>query len=195
MARSVVDDMESLGHWARVAFAARCARNVLPLFQRYWPNATAERQESLQAAVRLAEQSAANGRTADGTNEAMIGAVAAAGAALMPVYGVASGEPVPADENACYIASFVAKVAEWAAKAAQGDASASANAALEALTFCRDAAHAAEAVEVLEQLQSDFAGLYRVATQGRWSDKTPVPPSVFGLLSDELSRKAWWRFW
>jgi hypothetical protein len=111
MARSIANDMASLPHWARVAFAARCARQALPLFQRFWPHATPARQASLQTAIRLSEQSAADGRAAEGLNDAVIAAVVTAGAALVPVYGMPDEEPCPADKNACHVASFAAKVA------------------------------------------------------------------------------------
>ena len=195
MARSVVDDIESLPHWARVAFAARCARNAMPLFLRFWPTATVQRQQYLAKAICLAEQSAAEGRRVDGLKAAEINAIRTAGVAILPLYGLGSKESLPVGENACLIASFVAKVAEWAAKAPQEGVSASAHAALEAYTFCRDAGQAAKAVVILRQSQTDLASLYRVAKKGRWSDNTSVPPAVFDLLAEEMPGKPWWQFW
>ena len=195
MARSVLEDIESLPHWARVAFAARCGRNAMPLFRRFWPNAQQEREESLEHALHLAEQAAAKGRVVEGLKAARIQAVITAGVALRPVYGMAGEEPGPVGEKACHIASFVAKVAEWAAKAAQDDSGASANAALEAYTFCRDAADTAEAVDLVEQLPVELTALCRVAARGRWSDNTSVPPSVFASPIDGARLRPWWRFW
>ncbi|QEH34924.1 hypothetical protein OJF2_34690 [Aquisphaera giovannonii] len=196
MARSVPEDIASIPHWARVAFAARCSRNVLPLFERFWPDAEPRRREPLLSATRLAERSAQEGRPAPGLKDAIVGSVTTAGAALLPTYGMSSGdEPLPAGEHACHVASFAAKSAEWAANAAREAPSGSADAALEAYTWARDAAHAAEAVDVLARLRGDFAGLVRVATRGRWADDTPVPPSLFELLAEDSDEKPWWAFW
>lgn len=196
MIRSVPDGIASLPHWARVAFAARCSRNVLPLFEQYWPGAAPRRLEALCTAIRLAEESAREGAAAEGLEDAIDGSIMTAGAALAPTYGMASGdEPVPPDDRACHIASFAAKSAEWAAKAAQEEPSESAYAALEAYTWARDVARSAEAVDVLARLQHDFAGLCRVAARGQWSDDTPVPPDVFELLAEAPPAKRWWVFW
>ncbi len=196
MSRSVPEEIGAIPHWARVAFAARCARTMIALFQRFWPNANPARLESLQIAVGLSEQSAADGRAVDGLERAVTGTIMTAGAALMPVYGEKDkDEPYPTDENACYIASFVAKAAEWAAKAAQGGPTNSTIYALEAYTFSRDAADVAQAGEMLNRLHSECAALYRLAMKGQWLDRTPVPPSIFSLLPEQLASKPWWKLW
>jgi len=195
MARSILREMRSLPHWARVAFAARCARTVEPLFLRAWPNATAEMQDAVRIAIRLAEQSAAEGQPIEGLDGAITNALQAAGAALRSVYGFPSEEPPPPNEQACVTASHTAKVAEWAATAAHEGASKSVNAALEASAFARGAAETAEAAELLDRLRQDLAALRRVAARGRWTDETPVPPSVFDLLAEEPSAPPWWKFW
>jgi hypothetical protein len=127
--------------------------------------------------------------------EALIAAITTAGAALSPVYGLPSNEPGPDNETACHIASFAAKVSEWAIRSAQEGPAASTNAALEAYTFAREAAHAAEVVQVLDELHSDLTRLRRVADRGRWSDDTPVPAGVFELLADASDKEPWWKFW
>jgi hypothetical protein len=192
--RWIPDDIETLPHWARVAFAARCGRIVLPLFERYWGDADAKYLGNLETAIGLAEQSAAEARAAPGVEESGTNAIKSAGAALARVYGFQGSQTNPADEHASTVASFVAKVAEWAAKSAQGPEDESARAALEAYTFARDAAHAAEEGRMIEGLQRDFDSLYRVAKHGKWADTTPVPPTVFDLLSDEGPGRPWWRF-
>jgi hypothetical protein len=194
-ARSIVDDIESLPHWARVAFAARCARRVLPLFRDAWPDAAAGRLASLITAVELAERSAAAAAPDGGSEDVVIEAVATAGAALMPTYGMPLEEPAPSDEAACYVASFASKVAEWSARAALGDAAESGNAALEAFGFVRQVAEAAANEVVVASLESDVEVLSRVAARGGWGDQTPVPASVFALLSEGVPEKPWWRFW
>ncbi len=193
--RSIPDDIESLPHWARVAFAARCARAVLPLFKGAWPDAPAGRRASLTTAAEFAERSAAAAAVDGGSDDVAKGAVATAGAALMPTYGMPLDEPAPADEAGCYAASFAAKVAEWSARAALGGPAESAKAALEAFGFVRQAAEAAEHEGVVAALERDFEVLSRVAARGGWGDQTPVPASVFALPSEGVQEKPWWRFW
>lgn len=72
-------DPERLPHWTRVAFAARCARRVQPLFAEAWPDATPGRVEAVERAIVLAEQSAAEQMACDGLKDAVLGAVMAAG--------------------------------------------------------------------------------------------------------------------
>ncbi len=109
--------IKRIPHWARVACTAHLAHTAQPLLKQYWPQATAERQDSIQTAIRLIEQSAVAGYPVDGLKSAHIDVLKTAGAALLPIYGVSLGGPGPPNENACYIASFSAKVAErgvWA---------------------------------------------------------------------------------
>src|SRR5207302_6233345 len=112
----------TLPHWARVAFAAHCARQAFPIFRRYWPNATAERVNAVKRAILLAEDSAAKARPAEGLKDAIINALVAAGAGLGALYGLPEDmrgkEPLPADGNAGTLASFAVKSAEKAATAA-----------------------------------------------------------------------------
>jgi hypothetical protein len=193
--RSIADDIESLPHWARVAFAARCARAVLPLFRDAWPAAGPSRLSSLEAAIAFAERSAA-AAAADGESDGVVSAaVATAGAVLMPTYGMALDGPEPSGEAACYVASFASKVAEWSARAALADPGESGQAALEALGFVRQVAEAAANEVVVTSLESDLAVLSRVAARGGWRDQTPVPASAFELLSEGVQEKPWWRFW
>lgn len=193
--RSLADDIASLPHWARVAFAARCARTVLPLFRSAWPDAAPRRVASLEAAIQFAEQSAAAASVAGESDGVVRGAVATAGAALMPTYGTPIEEPEPEGEAACYIASFASKVAEWSARAALDGPVESGQAALEAFGFVRQVAEKAASEGVVTALENDLVALKRVAARGGWGDKTAVPASVFELLSEGPQKKPWWRFW
>jgi hypothetical protein len=129
------------------------------------------------AAVELAERSAAEGRAAEGLEEAVIRAVMTAGGALTGIYGSPTGEPAPADGNAGIVASVVAKVAEKAAEAAQKPPPASAYAALEAYGFARQAA--SEEPAILEAMRFDWARLHHLAQQEEWTDETAVPPGIW----------------
>src|SRR5262249_14904686 len=154
---------------------------ALPLFQGAWPAAPA-RLESLRAAAALAEQSAAAAHPATGLDDAVVEAVTTAGAALMAIYGMPSDEPVPQGQRAGHVASFGAKAAAWAGKAASGPPEESAAAALEAWDFVRQAAEATGAEGVTAGLRRDLARLCELAARGGWADETPVPPSALGPL-------------
>lgn len=56
------EQLASLPRWARVVFAARCARRVHPLYGREWPSAAASHVDALDIAISLAEYSASVGR-------------------------------------------------------------------------------------------------------------------------------------
>jgi hypothetical protein len=199
MARSrrwVIDHIESLPHWARVAFAARCARRALPLLGRYWDGVPPHRVASLAAALDLVERSAAEGRPLDGLEEASADATKAAGAALMGIHRFRNVERAPTDEHAAWTASSAAKPVEWAAKAALAAPDGSAHAALEAFVWAQDTAHAAEEIGIIEGLHDDLEGLSRVAHRGGWTAQTPVPPTVFDLLSGLCEApRPWWKVW
>jgi hypothetical protein len=113
----------------------------------------------------------------------------------MPTYGMPVDDPEPTDKAACYVASFAAKVAEWSARAALGAPAESGRAALEAFGFVRQVAETAANEDILASLESDLVGLSRVVAQGGWGDQTPVPASVFDLLSEKTQKRPWWRFW
>ncbi len=59
------EDIAKLPRCARVAFAARCARRVLPLMSRFWKNAPEHHLKALDRAVSVAEAAAADAATAD----------------------------------------------------------------------------------------------------------------------------------
>jgi len=168
-------DPERLPHWTRVAFAARCARRVQPLFAEAWPEAPQTRVAAVERAIALAERSATRQQACDGLEDAALGAIQAAGRALIPhnhPLQVEDGEASPVGSEAALVASFVAKVAEKAAEAAIAAPGASGGPAQEAFDFALDAIHAAGRPGLMEMLEADF----EVATK--------VAPS-----------RAWWRFW
>src|SRR5262249_22966772 len=169
--------LKSLPHWARVAFAARCGRHVLPLFTTHWPTALLRRRAALVWAIELAEQSAAEGRPQEGLKEAQMQAVMTAGAALGALYGVPAKEPLPPDGNAGANASFVAKVAEKVAEAAGADPEHSVDLAMEAFAFALQIVKDVPALG--EAMTRDSALLYRLAREGNWTDQTAVPATVW----------------
>jgi hypothetical protein len=175
-------DVTVLPHWARVAFAARCARQVYPLFMMSWPKALARRSDSILHAIELAERSSAEGKVVEGLESAISETVITAGAALRSVYGFSSDEPSPNDNKSATIASFVSHVAGKAATAANATPIDSTLPALEAHTFSQNAATEAAHIPSLIGIERDFAMLHRAVIRGQWSDETAVPLTVFENL-------------
>lgn len=172
-------DVASLPHWARVAFAARCARRVYPLFSECWPRAIPRRSNAILNAIQLAERSSAEGRAVEGLESAIAETVVTAGAALRSLYGFASDEPAPNSADSATIASFVSHVAGKAATAARSAPDDSTMPAMEAHSFAQDAATSASAISCLIDIEHDFAKLHRAAVRGKWTDQDVVPPTVF----------------
>lgn len=167
-------DPKRLPHWSRVAFAARCARRVQPLFAHAWPDAIPGRAGAVERAITLAEQSVAEERACVGVREALIDACSTAGRALIPFHypvHLEDEEPGPVDGEASLVASFVAKVAEKAAEAAAASPRESDRPAHEAYHFALDAIGAANRPGLYEVLEADFE-----AAVAR-------------------TRRPWWRVW
>jgi hypothetical protein len=179
-----VPTIADLPQWARVAFAARCARKVLPLRARHWPQSPEKYTHDVRTAIELAELSAGEGRPVDGLNDARTRAVMAAGAALMGESEISglSREDAPADAYSGTIAAHVAKAAENAAECARVQGEDSKFAAMQAWGFAADAASAADEPDIVQELKDDFARLFRVAKRGRWTDRTKVPVEIWSML-------------
>lgn len=52
-------DLRVLPRWARVAYAARCAQRVQPLFVKFWPNAPERHVDAINRAIALSVDAAA----------------------------------------------------------------------------------------------------------------------------------------
>lgn len=179
-------EIQQLPRWARVAFAARCARRVLPLFDMGWPNAHAGQAEALDSAITLGEQSAATA-----TN-----AVANYGNAVDISNAAHAVGRHAAQASAKGSARDVARAAANAAAAVAnaGADSAGSNAAF-AATYSRAAA-AASAVgnhssAAAATIRRDFNLLLAAMEQLNWTDDTPVPPEFFGPLWPEGVPEGW----
>lgn len=190
-------DISSLPHWARVAFAARCARRVLPVFDANWGDASAERRNTLTIAITCAENSAANGAPDENLKGAVLNALITAGAALRTLYGSPSkdAETAPPDGNAAVLASLAAKAAEKAAETAQSKADESDTVAFDAFGFARKALSDDDVA--IAEIYGDADRLQAIARKRRWTHQTPVPTTVFGFVTNDESAPAepWWKFW
>lgn len=160
-----------LPRWAHVAFAARCARRVQPLFKVGWPDAPLEDVEAVNRMIQMAEWTVAQ-PDADRPH-------ARADAARARVY-VAAGI-ARADVAAC--AARAAARANDAAEAAAPNAAfdAAFDAASAAVSAARAAAPGIFEV-VIAGIRRDFDSILRVAEDQRWTDETHVPANFFGPM-------------
>ncbi len=156
-----VEEVAALPRWAQVAFAARCARRVLPLFRAFCPPVLAERFAAVERAMSVAAASAAVAH-ADASDDAVY--TAAADAAI-----------AAADVEVAHLAAGASANAARAAAIAASSADASDYASAAALAAARAGA-AADAIRL------DFGTLQETARQNRWDDNTPVSPAIFGPL-------------
>ena len=146
-------DLAKLPRLAIVAFAARCARRMLPLFKYGWNDAPDEIVKDVENAIQLAEKfSSGKTESSDTANKAALAALAASEAALA--------------------ASEAAKAVAAAATAA----SASITAATAA-----NAANAVNAVNAVNKatIIRDYELLKVTSEAEGWTEDTPVPPEFF----------------
>ncbi|HET6573981.1 MAG TPA: hypothetical protein VFG68_10295 [Fimbriiglobus sp.] len=165
------EEIATLPRWARVAFAARCARRVLPLLlfdHDHWPG-FAKFRSQIEAAVPVAEGSARDGMTRE-----------AAALMLAEINTATPGVPTRY-VDAFWIASGIlwsARITDTQLEFASG--------------VVRNADRFAEMYFDLTQvIRRDFDHLARLVQWQHWTDDTPVPPEVFGPLWPEGPPPGW----
>lgn len=192
-------DFSQLPHWARIAFAARCARRVMFLYREHWPRTPEKYPNALSKAVALAEQSASAGEQVEGLKEASLGAMLAAGAPMATVYGFPHADPTLGDGNEASLVSTVANSARSAVDAARKLPDDSEFEAMQAWGFARSALETTENHDALSELYGEFVALKRLARRLGWTHHTVVPLGIFDRLDeideDEEERPPWWKFW
>lgn len=158
------EELQTLPRWAIVAFAARCARRVLPLVE---PKGNHTFFGAISRSVEAAESAASAAHSAD----AIIAASVADHAAGDSLHAAAFAAAIAAAQAA---AAAHAHAADNAADAADNAARA---------TAYDDAANAA--------MRRDFELLVAASKAERWTDKTPVGPEFFGPLWPDGEPPGW----
>lgn len=156
-------EITQLPRWARVAFAARCARRVLPLY--------------LTASVHVEWGSR--------VRRAVDTATVAASAAWAD-----SVEASKAAAGADGLGGFPTVAATCAAQAVV-EASAEAWAGDDVPFVIGAQNESVRAVQTIDITRRDFDHLAELAEWQRWTDDTPVPPEVFGPLWPEGAPAGW----
>lgn len=159
------EEIAALPRWAQVAFAARCARRVLPLYISTWPQGQ-EPYEVERATLAEVEESARRGQNTLRSRVA---------------YGTVFAGMPPVAAN---VASALGDVALSVLTSGLP-----AHHALSAIHQAHSAA--AEVADIQPQIRRDFDHLARLAEWQRWTDDTPVPPDVFGPLWPEGPPPGW----
>jgi Domain of unknown function (DUF4375) len=163
-------------HWARVAWAARCARLVAPQFTLRWPDAPKKHVKAIHIAIDLAERSASEGRPMPGLKDATMNATMASGAALGAGSDFLRESPAAANAYDSTLASFAARAALKAAEAALGSVEDSRFSAMEAWDAAKSAAGE---TDLIKEMEADSAMIYRAARKGNWTDLTPVSKEIW----------------
>jgi hypothetical protein len=181
------EEIATLPRWAQVAFAARCARRVFPLFTEEPLYAEGLGIPLVRRAIDLAEQFASGSDRSEDDVE-KIAAVAT------KVYEVSGGT------NSSRAAASTALTAARAAAAAF-HARATDPASLDA-TAARIEAVAKAASSAVQQagffktdaqpeIRRDFKTVLELSMKNAWTDDTPVPPSVFGPIWPDGTPDGW----
>lgn len=181
---AVATGLPRLPRWARAAFYAHCAHLVFSEWDEAWPESPPMYREGIEQAIILAELCAAEGREVGDLREASQQAIVAAKAAAATDAADRMGGPPPADPAA---ATNIAISAAIALDFISGDEEAD-------FGFAKAAIDALGRVDLMEQVQGDFQKLKKLAREGGWTEKTPVPPEVFQSDFD-VRGKSWWKRW
>lgn len=182
---------------AMVAFAARCARRVQPLFQDSWTGAPPNHDKAMESAISYAEGIAARKKILDIAAHTVAFTVLEAAEANASVNAPVVAKAVEAADHALRAAGYVANRAAhdldkvrsavaWAAATAADIAAKAAEVTIAARTT-EAVAYAA----AIHPIRRDYNFLLGAARKGNWGDSTPVPPEFFGPLWPEGEPKGW----
>lgn len=176
------EELQTLPHWAIVAFAARCARRVQPLYKIEWlqtPNVDFGR---LDRAITISEQSAACAIIAvppDTVGNSYIRTEGVQG--ISRVTAFAAYEAVSAVNAAAIAAAAVTEV-DTTMAASDAIAFAAQAVAQAGEAFRRKNSIFSHCTLAKEAMRRDFELLTFAAEAENWTNETPVPPEFFGPL-------------
>jgi len=163
------DEIGQRPRWAQLAFTARCARRVLPLFTRLEDLVPAEKRDVVLKTLSLAEGAARMG------DKSLLGKLSTQTTEVwLDLHGRAK-HAVQCVFSAAYMAKY------------------GLNAKGRKETVFHGLAAASEALMGNNApIRRDFDLLARLVSAYGWTDDTPVPPEVFGPLWPEGKPAGWW---
>lgn len=159
------EEIAKLPRWARVAFAARCAIRVFPLYSAYWPEGRVH-QELEARTLRECEESAREAK-------------------LQYTKRVAFGTVFQGMHPLSSVASTAVADAFGVLLASGGDPT-------DVLRTVKNIQTGlATAIDLTAFIRRDFDQLFRSSVSSDWTADSPVPPEVFGPLWPEGPPKGW----
>lgn len=192
------EEIASLPRWARVAFAARCARRVQPLFVHEWSNALQKEIDNVDRVITLAESSAASHNIA---SEFSSGTSGYSASTEYSTYSAYSADSAAESAYSAYSVDSADSAIASAFSAARD-----AYSAFFSFTSTTNAGIRAD-FELLKELvrgepnkRVTASGESRATDQGdtrvvgysnSWTDDTPVPPEIFGPMWPDGVPEGW----
>lgn len=186
------DDALTLPHWARVAFAGRCAQFMVPVLSNRWPNLDAQDRATLEAGVELILASASDGKATPGLKQAR---TIAARLANRAEAGIETPDG-PLDGMQAELLGNAANAVARALQAAAEKPSGSALLTAEAHDFARSVLRQLGDKASLQRLDQEQQRLAQRARKKNMTDDSPVT-----LAQDVKSAtapdkdKPWWKIW
>jgi Domain of unknown function (DUF4375) len=181
---SVETGADQLPQWAQVAFHARCARQVFPLWDEAWPDAPADYRDAVEQTIVLAELCAAEGKPVGDLKAAAAHPARIAAAALAAQDGRPTAEAPPAQpQRAALIAAAAGSAIDHIT--GQDDTG--------SYVIARLVTEEADRDDLLEDIHDDFQRIRQLARDHGWTDKTPIPPEVFDPTYKPSGK--WWKVW
>ncbi|VTR90898.1 unnamed protein product [Gemmata massiliana] len=195
-AQPTQEEIAKLPRWAQVAFAARCARRVLPLFSHRWPDAPENYATRLTWAVEVGERSAAHAGA--GEDWAPPAGALTCAAYVCDAVTNASRDRARAIEVIRHTVTAVTKFKDRAENIFDPHIGEVFH-AITSHTIGVIANHLAISQETFNAavreantiVRGDFEHLVRLAAGQHWSNETPVPPDVFGPMWPNGAPKSW----
>lgn len=174
------EEIEGLPRWARVAFAARCASRVLPLFTQLIPNPNQDDVSTLQnclfRTIQATRKSHPFGSAWDSATDVM------ARADVLDAGKVANAIGLAEYSSRCYEYDALRIGLDEADKE-------SIRAATKAAEFAEQSA--ASFGSIASAARKDFDHLVIQNELNKWTDNSPVPPEIFGPMWVEGYPRNW----
>ncbi|MFG0246886.1 MAG: hypothetical protein ACF8MF_12635 [Phycisphaerales bacterium JB052] len=169
------EEIAKLPKWAKLAFAARCARRVLPLYQFHTPEASKDDLDHLDYMVGLHEGFAANASFTLSSDH-------------KHVPGDASGISVnAANSMAAGVAGVIDELRDIRSPLEHDELDAKSV----IYHLVKRSARSTNSETHLQQIRADLKLLELLSLQEKWTDDTPVPPEVFGPMWPEGVPERW----
>lgn len=172
------EELAELPRWARVAFAARCARRVQPLYAHFGDDLSEANLAAVETAIDLSERAAASASIDAGEGEAASNAADAA-------VGIATGA------NAAALTAVAAIDAAMITVTCSDLDDALPAVCLSAISAAAASENRGFVQATVSAIWLDFDLLRASAERDSLTDDSPVPPDVFGPIWPNGAPEGW----